>query len=729
MKQTLPFCLKRNCFGILTLGCALLSLTATAQSAAPDTLQTGYGAKPAAEITESIRQLPSDQLNQGLVTSLEQLLQGQIAGLRVMPSGGAPGAGATMQLRLGAAVFGNSAPLLVLDGVPLANSSASERISAFAFINPDDIASVALLKDAAATAIYGSRAANGVLLVTTKQGVPDKKIKLTYTTTAGISVLRKKADVLSADEFRSLVRKEFPDQVGLLGNENTDWQDVIYRKAFSHDQNVSVSGTVGSTVPYRVSFGHLNQKGILKSTQHRRNSLAVSVNPSLLQEHLKLNVSVRKVDQKVDFAAPNAITAALLFDPTQPVYQENNYGNYFTYLDTEGKAIESVSSNPLSLLEQRRDVDETSTLFGQAHLQYKFHFFPALSLHLRYAFQNQDSEYGNYQPMNMISSGSYSGRGEEHVGAIDQDLKESFIVLDQPLESLQSKLRLTAGASMKKLTTYSENRLLNTLNGEQMEGNHIYYKSRIESVNLYSQADFIFKNRYSINASIVNEQDSHIVKQKSITGALGAAWDIAKEPVLEANKTISSLKLYANYSNFNKTGFYKNLQFMQIQQPDHSVVKWNAGVAWGVAEDRLYGDINYFNTNVSNFALATPEANKIAYSSSFMEGGAIRSSGVEGSLRYEAVRQADLKWSFGVNVSYAQSEVVKLPYGSVYYPYDAGYLGSNVLSLGESPAAFYLLKQLYDAAGKPLEREYEPNYEMRTSYHILGKASRILHLG
>ncbi len=651
-------------------------------------------------------QLKPENLNKGLISTTEQLLAGQVAGLRVIPNAGAPGAGAQMILRSGTSIFGSIAPLVVLDGVPLEPTSASDHNSSFSFLNPNDIATITLLKDAASMAIYGGRAANGVLLITTKQANKTSNLKLDYTTTAGISVLRKKADVLSSGEFREMVQRDFPEQEHLLGKYDTDWQDVIFRNAFSHDQNLSLSGALFKAVPFRVSYGYLNQNGILKTSQAKRNSLALSLNPSFLQDHLRLNVYLRKADEYTRIADKYAITQAWAFDPTQPVYQDNRYGGYFTYLRPNGEPNDNATTNPLSLLEQGLHEDETSNLLGQVHLQYKLHFLPSLSVNIRYAFQDQQNDFTLQRPAEMASVAWLKGWLQTRDRSINWKKKEAFLSLDQPLGMLQSKLQVVLGASVKD----HEQEQYNLSSSGRGSFSEFYYMISNNYTSVFGQAAFSVKGKYLLEAALTREQSSLLpaTDRTFVMGSGGVSWNLLKESFLAGKSNLSQLKLYANYSSYGKPD-NSSLVMTSMFNSELKVErtnKWNAGLTWGIRGNRLSGDLNYYRTSTKDMLIiiTLPPINGFPNSNTLKaNNGGFLTSGLETNLRYQLISRPDLNWSIGTNLNYLKSEVSDFRKGSQLYHYG----DELVLSPGKPINSFYLYEQLYDSHGKPIEKGYK----------------------
>jgi TonB-dependent starch-binding outer membrane protein SusC len=669
------------------------------------TLETAYGTKDVAQLTEHV---PAKSLNKGLISTPEQLIAGLFTGLQVVQGNGRPGKGNQLIIRNGTSVFGNNAPLIVVDGVPLESTHVFDYTGLLSFLAPEDIASITLLKDAASNVIYGSRATNGVLFISTKSGAGNAKPTVTYTTTAALSVLRKKADILDIEQFRDLVKKEYPKKTALLGNDNTDWQDVIYRKAFSHDHNLGVSGTAFNFMPYRVSGGYLTQNGILETSQQKRTSIAVTLNPVFLEEHLNLNLHVRKADQRMRVANERAIGAALSFDPTQPVYQQNNYGNYFAYMHEDGTADQYAPSNPLSLLELHRGIDETNSFLGQAHLQYKLHFFPQLSLNVRYSLRDQENAYSEYEPKEMVAVSSTKGKLQKNSAAIKWEQKEAFLSLDQPLNSLQSKLAFTVGAQARKYEYETRTRVVYDPDGDKVNGSFYNYNSRTEFSSLFTEAGISIKDRYFLNGALTQEKYPTVMSDTEglITWGMGSAWDIANESFMAGIPTISMLRLHANYSYFVKPDHGAN-QFPKDDPTYENTTKWNTGLSWGINKNRLSGDVNYFQTKTSDLFNYVYQTSSNGYIRRYVNGGEISSKGLEATMNYSLISNDDLKWSIGTNLSHTLTKVNSLFQNVKNLKYGPDGPVTLTMFVGNPVGSFYVSGQVYDEAGKPVEGEYK----------------------
>ena len=290
----------------------------------------GYGTVKKNDATGAVSTVSSKDFAKGGITSPQDLIVGKSAGTVITSSGGAPGAGSTIRIRGGSSMSASNDPLIIIDGFPVSNSGISGLANPLSTINPNDIETFTVLKDASATAIYGSRASNGVILITTKKGTAGKPMKIEYNGTFSANTIPAYMDVMSGDELRAMALDlASKSAVGLnmgslrrLGSQNTNWQKEVYQTALAHDHNISLSGGV-KTMPYRASLGYTSQNGILKTTNMERSTLAVGLDPSFLNNQLKISFNVKGSYTKQNFGDQGAVGSAVFYDPTQPVMNGN----------------------------------------------------------------------------------------------------------------------------------------------------------------------------------------------------------------------------------------------------------------------------------------------------------------------------------------------------------------------------------------------------------------------
>ncbi len=376
----------------------------------------GYGVARKSDLTGSVTALKPDAKNKGVVVSAQDMLGGKIAGVTVTNGGGTPGGGATIRIRGGSSLNASNDPLIVIDGVPMDNQGVKGLSNGLAVVNPQDIESFSVLKDASATAIYGSRGSNGVIIITTKKGRKNQKPSVSYNGSATWSMKKKTVDVMNGDEYREFIRNLYAGNereetaLATLGNANTNWQNEIYRTAFSHDHNVTVTGSVSQYLPFRISLGYMDQQGIVKTSDMKRFTAALNLNPSLLGDHLKLNLSGKFMWAKSQYADGGAIGNAVWFDPTQPVRVSEGYENFGGFFQWKSNSEFNDATwtysrnnlghaNPVAMLELRDQHAISRDFIGNADIDYQVHGFEDLRLHMTLgADLAKGREYYNNDP-------------------------------------------------------------------------------------------------------------------------------------------------------------------------------------------------------------------------------------------------------------------------------------------------------------------------------------------
>ncbi|HPT31362.1 MAG TPA: SusC/RagA family TonB-linked outer membrane protein, partial [Prolixibacteraceae bacterium] len=361
----------------------------------------GYGSTKKTDATGSVQAVSTSDFNRGAITSPQELVSGKIAGVQITNGGGAPGEGATIRIRGGSSLSASNDPLIVIDGVPVDNDGISGMRNPLSTIHPTDIESFTVLKDASATAIYGSRASNGVIIITTKTAKKGANLKVNYNGFVSVANKTQSVDVLSADEFTFLMKKRYANNanaLALLGKSQTNWQDEIYQTAVSHDHNVSLMGSV-KFLPFRVSLGYSNEEGILLTDGLSRYTGAISLNPSFLDDHLRVNLNLKGMMIENQFANRGAIGTAVHFDPTQPVYSGNaKYDNFFTWTQQNGNPIDIAPVNPVAQLLMTDDQATVNRSLGNLQLDYRFHFLPDLRANLNVGYDYSSSEGTTVRP-------------------------------------------------------------------------------------------------------------------------------------------------------------------------------------------------------------------------------------------------------------------------------------------------------------------------------------------
>ena len=443
-----------------------------------DVVVIGYGTQRKSDLTGSVSNVSSKDFNSGLISSPEQLINGKVSGVQIMSNSGSPTAGSTIRIRGGASLNASNDPLIVLDGVPLEAGGISGNTGNFlSLINPSDIESMTILKDASSTAIYGSRASNGVIIITTKKGSNDR-MKVSLSTTNSIQTRTKLADMLSHDEFVDVINSRGTDaQRALLGTSNTDWNDQIYQNAFGTDNNVSIAGRLAKNFPIRVSIGYYNQSGLLKTDKAERLTGSVSLSPSFFDDHLKVNVNVKGSVNNNRFAETGAIWAAATYNPTLPVYSGSHaFGGYLEALDNVGEPVNAAVLNPLGYIKQNKSTSKVTRFVGNADVDYRVHFLPDLKFHATLGYDYAEGKGKVYVPAEAMQYYTTGGRDYSYGPQKNTNrLLTTYLNYNKYLDSWKSNIDATVGYDYQfwKSTSplYSE---LNTLGAEMCIRDRLY---------------------------------------------------------------------------------------------------------------------------------------------------------------------------------------------------------------------------------------------------------------
>lgn len=704
----------------------------------------GYGTQKKSDLTGSVTAVGEEDFQEGNITTPEQLIAGKVAGVQITPSGGAPGAGSQIRIRGGASLNASNDPLIVIDGVPVDNNGISGTANPLSLINPNDIESFNILKDASATAIYGSRASNGVIIITTKKGRAGDKFKVTLNSLASISQLRDQVDVLQGDEFREAVnRYATPANRELLGEANTDWQDLIFRDAISHDHNLSVSGSI-SEVPYRVSVGHLSQEGILLTSELERTTGSLSLSPQFFDESLRVNLNLKGIYAENRFANEGAIGAAVVFDPTQPVYQDNEFGGYFEWVDENGLLNTLAPRNPLSMLEQRDDRSEVLRSIGSLQLDYSMPFVDGLRANLNLGYDVSESEGQVILPPTLASVYTQGGSINEYEQEKVNKLLDFYLNYTQDYEEIDSRVDLTAGYSYQKFT--NEIPPFATLNfvGDTITRAPNPIETNNVLVSFFGRLNYVFKEKYLLTATVRRDGSSRFSPDNrwGTFPALALAWRIIEEPFLEAQTVFSDLKIRGGYGITGQQdigGFYPYLPryvysnvegsyllgdtYYRTLRPQGYDVNikweetetWNAGIDFGLFNNKLTGSLEYYFKQTDDLLSQIPvPAGSNLTNRLFTNVGSIENEGVEAVLNYYAVSNENINWELGFNATYNRNEITNLSrvQDDAAVGIQVGGIGGGVgntiqiHTVGYPTFSYYVYKQVYDDNGRPIEGLY-----------------------
>ena len=553
----------------------------------------GYGVARKSDLTGSVTALKPDSKNKGLVVNAQDMLQGKVAGVNITTNSGEPGSGAKIRIRGGSSLSASNDPLIVIDGIPIDNSGVAGSPNILSTINPQDIESFNVLKDASATAIYGSRGSNGVIIITTKKGRSGMAPQISYAGSLTISKNNKTLKVLNGDEFRSYITNLYGtdhDAYRALGTANTDWQDLIYRTAVSHDHNVTLTGAL-KQLPYRFSLGYTNQQGTLKNSDYERVTASFNLNPSLLDDHLRIDLNAKGMYSRASYANGGAVGAAISMDPSQDPYSFtsqyskdmlgaaegqmlNNFGGYYQWLGSGSSLNDSTwpftkfkdaTSNPLALLNNQTDVAHSRSFIGSADFDYKIHGFEDLRLH---ATLGIDISKGRQNTHNFTSSPATPGSMYYGKQGYWQKVKRNTTLsaYAQYYKDFNKDhhFDIMAGYEWQRFwqseKTDKPRYMPMTNNDVALRGTQIDYeyaddnkefKTEHYLVSFFGRLNYTLMDRYMLTATLRDDGSSRFKKHWALFPSVALAWKVKQETFLKDVQELSDLKLRLSWG---KTG-------------------------------------------------------------------------------------------------------------------------------------------------------------------------------
>ena len=683
----------------------------------------GYGVAKKNDLSGSVVAIKPDEKNHGLITNAQDMIQGKIAGVSVINGGGAPGEGATIRVRGGSSLNASNDPLIVIDGLAMDNDKRKGSSNILSSINPQDIESFTVLKDASATAIYGSRGSNGVIIITTKKGRKGQghqKPLVSYNGTFGVSMNLDQLDVMNAGEYREFIKNYYGENstgYSLLGTSDTNWQDEIYQTAINHEHGLSIVGALAN-MPYRVSLGYLGQEGVLKTSDFERYTASVSLSPSFLDDHLNFSFNGRVMHNDTRWANTDAISAATRMDPTQPVYARNdskyaatasrwdNLGGYFEWLQDGSSyndpkwpdAFDSnTTGNPVSLLYNKENTGKSNTFIGNAEMDYKIHGLEDLRFHV-----NGSVEYNKGRIENWSNPYSYAGfyygwneweketRYNLSYSAYlqyykDFNDKHHFDIMGGFEWSRKHYKGDGFGYGLQpvfddhgNISNYLQ---INT-KGKPWEG-----ESYLASV--FGRANYILLDRYIFTATVRYDGSSRFSKGNKwgLFPSFAFAWRIKDENFLKNVDWVSELKLrlgygqtgqqdgISNYSyfasyNVNTVGdsFYPAMNNGVLYRPDaynknltwETTTTYNVGLDFGIINNKLFGSVDAYLRKTTDL-INTVYVAALSNFRNQVTGnvGDMENKGVEIALTYRPVQKNGWFWEISANATYNLNEITK----------------------------------------------------------------------
>lgn len=727
----------------------------------------GYGSVKKNDMTGSVTAIKPDKLNKGLITNAQDMMTGKIAGVSVISKGGAPGEGATIRIRGGSSLTAENDPLIVIDGLAMDNKGVKGLANPLSMVNPNDIESFTVLKDASATAIYGSRASNGIIIITTKKGQAGARPTISYDGNVSVSTVKSTVDVMDGDQFRSFIKDiwgEDSEAYSKLGNANTDWQKEIFRPAVSTDHNLTISGGL-KNMPYRVSFGYTNQNGIVKTSKFERYTASVSLAPSFFEDHLKVNANLKGMIAKNRYADGSAVGSAVSFDPTQSVRSDDPYHQYYFdgyfQWNTDASSLNddtwkrtfnsNAPGNPVALLEEKDDRAISKSLIGNLELDYKFHFLPDLHAHVNGGMDlSTGKQYTDVSPYSSTNNyyGSYGWEQKDKYNlSLNAYLQYSKDFTDK------HRFDVMAGYEWQHFHDTSDQEYWglyplsnNVVENRGQRYNNTSSGSATESylVSFFGRVNYTLLDRYLFTATVRQDGSSRFHKNNrwGLFPSFALGWKLKEEAFLKDVDVLSDLKLRLGYGitgqqninsgdypylavyETNKDGaYYPILGEGTTYRPNayNPDLKWektttyNVGLDFGFLNNRINGAVDYYyrkTTDLLNSVFVSAGTN---FKNKVLSNvGSLENSGIEFSINSKPVVTTDWTWDLGFNITYNKNEITKLTTGDSENYYVAA--GDNIgggrdmkamaHAVGHPASSFYVYQQVYDENGKPIENEF-----------------------
>lgn len=697
----------------------------------------GYGTVKKKDATGSVSTVTSEQFNRGTIVTAENLLNGKVAGVTINTSG-APGSGSQIRIRGGSSLDASNDPLIVIDGLPITNSTNIGSTSILASLNPNDIESFTVLKDASATAIYGSRASNGVIIINTKKG--GKELKVNYNFQYGSGRLTDKINVFGADEYRQMVETYRPQDAALLGDANTDWQDAIYRRTDFVDNTLSLTGNLFNTVPVRLSLGNTYQEGLRLTNAFNRNTVSVSLNPSFFDNHLKFRVSANYTNERNRFA-DGVEFQAVRFDPTQPINDPNSpYGGYFEYYNPNNNSLNLAPRNPVAQLMLTNDRGTNDRFYGNFETEYRMHFFPDLKAVVNLGFDEANGERFRDVPSFAASAPANNnipfGTDEYSERVLRNRLVDAYLNYNKTFG--KTNIDATGGYSyqiFQEQSFYTGN-IFNPLLPANFPRTQIATDNVI--IGFFGRTNISFNDKYLLTLSYRRDGTSRFSEENRWGNfpAAAFAWKLNEDLFTDLN-TVSDLKLRLGYGITGQQEIFNPNFFLQqynvgignsqytfastsipvgVSTAYNPTLKWeetttyNVGIDYGFYNDRITGAVDVFYKESKDLIVNSAFPDGSNFSNRGIQNiGDLTIKGIEASVIADVVRTEDFRWNVNFNFTRFERRIETLDQGQdiLLGGTGAGTGGTaQIHRVGYTPSSFYVYKQLYDTSGTPIEGAY-----------------------
>ena len=693
----------------------------------------GYGTVRKKDLTGAVDLVTEKNFAKGSVVSPQQLIRGKVAGVSIVSNSGAPGDDSNVLIRGIGSLNLNSNPLYVVDGIPLDSGGVGGSRSPLNAINPADIEAISILKDASATAIYGSRAANGVVLITTKKGKTGE-LKFNFSSRSSSFTPIDFVDVLNATQFKYAVQATgVSDYISRLGSNDTDWQKEIYETARAQNNSFSVSGGL-LNMPFRASLGYTDQDGILMGDNFNRMTGSFNIAPSLLDGDLRANVNVRFVRSENDFANRGAIGSAVFFDPTKPVFgSSSNYGGYYTWLDSTGKKLALSPTNPLALLNLSDDESTVDRIITNLKLDYDLPI-DGLIATVNAGYDNSKGEGFSSQDKNMpTDAAGFNGSNNMYSNETTNLLFDAY--LNYALESGKSNLSVTAGHSYQSFeydnSSTASVEYLNpdgSVNSGSSTNNSFIDTSKNVLLSYFGRVNYSFDEKYLLTATLRADASSKLPSSDRWGQFFSAAlaWNFYDDGVDKLKFRVgfgevgnvnglgdyNFLTRYVSSDSQAKYGFGNSFYSTYRPAPINKNLRWevgqttNFGIDFTFSDLKLNGSLNAY-VKKTNDLIATAVIDPFTNFGTTIDAniGDMENKGVELQLNSTLFESDDLKFDINYNVSINDNKITRLDNEQ-----NVGGIGFGAFlqrhETGKSPYSYYVYKQIYDHKGRPIEGSY-----------------------
>ena len=721
-----------------------------------DVVVIGYGRAKKEDLTGSVTAIKPDEMSKGITSSASDMLVGKIAGVDVITAGGSPGAGAQIRIRGGSSLNASNDPLIVVDGLTIDNNTATGMSNVMATINPNDIETFTVLKDASATAIYGSRASNGVIIITTKKGRKGTGPKFSYNGDVTISTTQKRYSVLNGDEYRALVGKVIGPDAAALGTADTDWQDEIFRTAVSTSHNISITGGL-KNMPYRVSAGYQSDSGIIKKSYMKRFNASVNLAPSFFDDHLNFNVTAKFTTEKDSYVDSGAVIGgALAMDPTRPVYDHSAIGDAFfggyyqNYQSTDIFADKSwgyttntnTPQNPVAYLNLRDCIAHSNDFTGNIEMDYKIHGFEDLHIHASLGGQYTESRQNDTNSPYSFDNNYYGWSG------LTKYYKYSITA------NAYAQYQHTFGAHNVDIMAGAEESHYHRNGWNYGSGWDSYtdtpynVSSKAEKswathnslVSYFGRLNYTMLDRYMLTATFRADGSSRFAKghKWGYFPSVALAWRINDEKFMKPLKWWNEFKLRLGWGQtgqqdigydflysllYTTSNSYAQYPFGDTYyttvRPDkynpeltwETTTTWNAGLDFAFLNNRITANVDGYYRKTTDLIQEVTIPALMNFAQRMAQNiGSLENYGVEFSIGAKPIVTKDFTWDIQYNVAWNHNEITELIGGDDDYIVQSGGTISRGTAthvqahkVGQPANSFWVYQQVYDEAGKPIE--------------------------